>query len=410
MTPVIRQMAIIARRDFLAVVATPTFLLFLFAPLFMILLGIVGGSGAGQVVQSAEAATRIAVVASAVDAADLKSAHDRIAGLVGERRQPTLEIVPPHGDSDAVAAALFASKSADYVAIMTGSLERPKITHNPAAGFQARYLAELAEEALWFRQAGTGGKPFSTATMIKARSAESSVGGRLATAQFAVFGIFFLTLLLAGQGVGMLAEEKSNKVIEVLAAAAPLEAIFLGKLIGMFGVALLFVSFWGGLGALALLLVPELSAATSLAPAVGLPLFILLFALYFTTAFMLLGAVFLGVGGQANTMREIQMLSLPITVFQVAMFSLSSAAGNNPGSRLATFSEWFPFSSPFAMIARAAHDESLWPHLLALVWQGLWVWITIFIAARFFRVGVLKSGSWKTVFRRSQTATSSAHI
>jgi ABC-2 type transport system permease protein len=401
MSPVIRQMAIIARRDFLAVVATPTFLLFLFAPLFMILLGVVGGSGAGQVAQSAEAATRIAVIAFPGDVADVKRANDRLAGFLGERGRPTLEIVPPHGDPDAVAAALFASKSADYVAIMTGPLDHPKITHNPAAPFQARYLAQLAEEALRSRKVGPSDKALSTATMIKTRTAESSVGGRQATAYLAVFGIFFLTLLLAGQGVGMLAEEKSNKVIEVLAAAAPLEAIFLGKLIGMFGVALLFVSFWGGLGGLALLLVPALSAATSLAPAVGLPLFILLFALYFTTAFMLLGAVFLGVGGQANTMREIQMLSLPITIFQVAMFSMSSAAASNPGSKLATFSEWFPFSSPFAMAARAANDASLWPHLVALVWQALWVGITIFIAARFFRIGVLKSGSWKTVFRRS---------
>ncbi len=410
MSPIIRQMAIIARRDFLAVVATPTFLLFLFAPLFMILLGIVGGSGAGQVAQSAENATRIAVIAAAGDVADLKAANDRVAGLVGDRGRLRLEIFPPHGDPDATAAALFASRKADYVAIMTGPLDGPKITHNPAAAFQARYLAQLAEEVLRSRKVGAGDKPLSTATMIKSRSAESSVGGRQATAYFAVFGIFFLTLLLAGQGVGMLAEEKSNKVIEILAAAAPLEAIFLGKLIGMFGVALLFVSFWGGLGALALLIVPALSAATSLAPAVGLPLFILLFALYFTMAFMLLGAVFLGVGGQANTMREIQMLSLPITIFQVAMFSLSSAAASNPGSRLATFCEWFPFSSPFAMAARAANDASVWPHFVALIWQALWVGIIIFIAARFFRVGVLKSGNWKTVFRRSKATVSPGTI
>ena len=36
MTPFLRNMLVVARRDFLAIVATPTFLLFLLAPLFMI--------------------------------------------------------------------------------------------------------------------------------------------------------------------------------------------------------------------------------------------------------------------------------------------------------------------------------------------------------------------------------------
>jgi ABC-2 type transport system permease protein len=372
----------------------------LLAPLFMILLGVMGGAGAEQVVKSAGNATRVAAIVSKTDGIELKRANDRVIKFMSNGRVPTLEIVPMHSDPDKLAAALFASSSVDYVAIMVGPLESPKITYNPAATGQARYLAELAEQALQFRKAGvTDIKPLSQAKMIPTSTAVSSVGGRQATGYIAVFGIFFLTLLLAGQGVGMLAEEKSNKVIEILAAAAPLEVVFLGKLVGMFGVALLFIGFWGSMGAIALSL--GLANATSLAPAIGLPIFLILFALYFSMAFMLLGAVFLGVGGQAATMREIQMLSLPVTIFQVAMFSLSSAAASNPGSSLARFAEWFPFSSPFAMAARAANDTSLWPHLIALVWQALWVGLTIFVAARFFRVGVLKSGSWKTVFRRS---------
>src|SRR3546814_10193851 len=41
-----------------------------------------------------------------------------------------------------------------------------------------------------------------------------------------------------------LAEEKGNKVIEILAAAVPLESVFLGKLLGFLGVAVLFIAFW----------------------------------------------------------------------------------------------------------------------------------------------------------------------
>jgi ABC-2 type transport system permease protein len=121
-------------------------------------------------------------------------------------------------------------------------------------------------------------------------------------------------------------------------------------------------------------------------------------------AYMLLGAVFLGVGAQASTVREIQMLSLPITIVQVGMFGLSSAAASSPGSTLAFFAQLFPLSSPFAMAARGATDPRLWPHLLALGWQLLWVALTITVAARLFRRGVLKSGSggFKGLFGRKR--------
>jgi ABC-2 type transport system permease protein len=59
------------------------------------------------------------------------------------------------------------------------------------------------------------------------------------------------------------------------------------------------------------------------------------------------------------------------------------------------------------MLARAAQDEVLWPHLLALVWQGLWVALIIRFAARRFRIGVLKSGSpprLKSRFRKAAEA------
>ncbi|MBC7986597.1 MAG: ABC transporter permease, partial [Sphingomonadaceae bacterium] len=244
------------------------------------------------------------------------------------------------------------------------------------------------------------------ATFEQSARAASSSSGQRQTGLAAIFVIFLLTLMLAGQSVSMLAEEKSNKVIEILAAAVPLEAVFLGKLTGLFGVALLFVGFWGGLAALALSAIPGGGAiAGALQPAIGLGPFAVLCVIYFAMGYLLLGAVFLGVGAQAGSMREIQMLSLPITLFQMAMFGLASAAaGAGPGSMVATVGEVFPFSSPFAMAAKAANDPALWPHLLAIAWQGLWVSLTIAFSARWFRRGVLKSGGRRGLFRRSAAA------
>ena len=124
-------------------------------------------------------------------------------------------------------------------------------------------------------------------------------------------------------------------------------------------------------------------------------------------AFLLLGAVFLGVGAQAATVREIQMLSLPITIFQVGMFSLCAAAASAPDSGLARFAQIFPFSSPLAMAARAATDDAKAVHLLALGWQALWVVLVVWLSVRLFRAGVLSGGSgWK--FWRSTKGAAAA--
>jgi ABC-2 type transport system permease protein len=44
------------------------------------------------------------------------------------------------------------------------------------------------------------------------------------------------------------------------------------------------------------------------------------------------------------------------------------------------------------MLARAAQEPALWPHVVALVWQALWVAMAIRIGARLFRRRVMKSG------------------
>ena len=104
-------------------------------------------------------------------------------------------------------------------------------------------------------------------------------------------------------------------------------------------------------------------------------------------------------------MREIQMLSLPITLMQVGMFALSTAAANNPVTSIATIAQWLPWSSPFAMAARGATDASLWPHVLAIGWQLLWIAISIVVAVRLFRAGVLRSGGsdWRLFLRKTPT-------
>jgi ABC-2 type transport system permease protein len=392
----VRQTFTIARRDFIATVATPMFLFFLLAPLIMASFSLIGGLGASSVASGAAKHEKLVVVADPAQAKLIEQVDTQLRTLFSKDAMPAdLQVETPQGDAIDQARQAIDRHDYDVDAAMAGPLDHPHIFYGSSAPRSARYLAALAEASLRAEQGGIA--PHSVAVKTEVTRQSATVSGQHAAGFIAVFGVFFLTLLLAGQAVGTMAEERSNKVIEILAAAVPLESVFFGKLIGMFGSAVLFILFWGTIaGQIGHVLPPDaVQAIHELAPAVGWPMFVVLFCLYFTMAYLLLGAVFLTIGAQATTIREIQMLSLPITFTQIGMFGLSSAAAANPGSLIATIAEVFPLSSPFAMAAHAANTPGLWPHVAALAWQALWVSVMIWLGARWFRRGVLKSGSPK---------------
>ena len=406
----LRQTLTIARRDFVATVFTPVFLLFLFAPLLFGAFSLFGGLAASNLAPVSSDTVRMVAIVPAELARPMADADTRLRAVFrrGEA-PPPLVTLRPAADPAGQARDAFAARDGEASAVLYGSLEEPTILYAARGDRTADYLAVLAEQTLADTRLGTA-RPRVSATKrtFAPASAPRRQGG--GPGFLAVFGIFFLTLFLSGQVVGTMAEERNNKVIEVLAAAVPLEAVFLGKLLGMFGVALLFVGFWGTVVANVTALIPPMVASGlgGLSPAVGVAAFALLFAAYFTMAYLLLGSVFLAIGAQASTPREIQMLSLPITVVQMAMFGLASAAASRPGSVVAYVAEVFPLSSPFAMAGRAATSAGIWPHLLALGWQAIWVALFISVGARLFRRGVLQSGSARPFWRRRASAPTSA--
>ncbi len=403
----LRQALTVARRDFTATVFTPTFLLFLFAPVLMIGFGAVGGIGAQSIVGD-DTRMKMVVIAPPSEAPTLIETDRQLRKLFPKKSDlmpPPLTIDAPSGDPAAQARAYFDSDKFDAAAVLYGPLDKPEILYARRGWTEAQFLTQLAEQSERARKLGKA-EPLTTVTQKIVQRGQGSPAGRGQAASIGVFAMFFLTLFLSGQAVGTMAEERSNKVIEILAAAVPLESVFFGKLIGMFGAAMLFVLFWATIIINATkLLPPEIAGSfPSLVAAIGAPTYALLFVAYFTMSYMLLGAMFLSIGALTSTQRELQMLSLPITIFQMMMFGLALGAANRSGTWIETVAQVFPFSSPFAMIGLAGSSPVIWPHLLALAWQVLWVAIIITIGARLFRRGVLKSGSPKRRTKIEATA------
>ena len=373
---------VIAQRDFRAILFSRAFLFFLLGPLFPIIIGVLAGGIGGQVQRDAN--TRLVAVAmSEADTQALIAARARLAPQIG-RALPELAMA----DAGTAPEVILREPGKNYVAVVGGTLAAPELTApQPAIDYWNGPVAMLAAEAGTRQVAAYPAvAPRPVATSIAAQR-----GDRIRTAQAGQLLLFLLMMLLAGMVLSNLVEEKANKVIEVLAAAVPMDAVFLGKLVAMLGVSLVGIAVWAAVGsAIALLAgnaLPQLPA-----PALGWPLFLALGLVYFAMGYLLLGSLFLTIGGLATTVREVQTLSMPVTMAQLLVFFLAASSITRPGSPMELFAAAFPLSSPFAMLARAAQSDALWPHALALGWQALCVLLFVRFGAQIFCRRVMKSG------------------
>lgn len=396
---------VIARRDFVASVFSRTFILFLIAPLILFGFAFFFGSMADAQDNAASQPT-VAVVADSATTEALGQARVRLTAGMSERSFPILRNVAPAERVPVQARALLADENAGYSAVLSGTLDRPVLTGpekvDEFIAHRMQLLLDDARRAAALRDANATPPPAPLARSVTEQAAGSLQIIRRGVARGGQALIFTVTMLLATLLLSTLVEEKTNKVIEVLAAAVPLDAIFLGKLLAMLGISLVGLLLWGGMIALGytffLQIFEDWVTLPDIAPAIGWPAWIVLLLLYYTTNFMLLGALFLGIGGQASNIREIQTISMPVTLLQLMVLLLAMNAVGSDGGALAWSAYLVPFSSPLAMIAYGAQYETLWPHLLALVWQAIWVVLIIRISSRMFRMTVLKSAPGSAFF------------
>lgn len=384
----IRSALVIGRRDFTATVLSKAFIFFLLGPLFPLLFGGVF-SGIGARVAAQTERPVVAVVSSPGDFERLSAAREQLANALDDSSVVRLVHYRPEADLQAQQRRLLETPRPPVRAVLVGGLEDPRLTG--AVADDSDILGQLRLLIADARASRTPTTPALQVTNIQASSG-SLVKDRALTAQIGQLALFLLTLMLSTMLLSQLIEEKSNKVIEVIAAAIPIDAMFVGKLFAMLAASILGLLVWIAAGALLIELVKHGGVRTLPPPAVGWPGFLGLAIVYFGMNYLLLGAAFLTIGAQASTAREVQTLSLPVTFGQMLIFGFASTAIGDFNSNSAIAAAIFPLSSPLTMLARAAEQPEWWPHLAAIAWQMLWVALIIRLGSQLFRKTVLKSG------------------
>lgn len=406
--PLLKAAYVIARRDFVAILFSRAFIFFLLGPLFPVAVGAIAG-GIGAQVEAEATRPYIGVAMQAADVDAVLEARSALAGKLGGAVPDMAELARLGPGAEYDARTVLERREGNLAAVLTGTPDAPILTGS--AERIARWQGAVSLIAADAARASAAGYP-EIRTEIVASSGANDMRARTRTAQAGQLLMFLLTMLLAGMVLSNLVEEKGNKIIEILAAAIPMDAVFLGKLFAMLAVSMVGIAVWSlsigaflGLPGLQGMFGGSINLSALPEPGVGWPLFFALGVAYFAMAYLLLGAVFLAIGSLATTVREVQTLSMPVTMLQVFLFLFATFAMSQPGKPVEWAAIAFPFSSPFAMIARAAQDEALWPHALALGWQIVCVGLSIKLGAALFRRRVMKSGpaTRKRWWRRAPT-------
>ena len=384
----LRSAFVIGRRDFSATVLSKTFIFFLLAPMFPLLMGGVFGGIGARVAQQTQRPV-VAVIAPHAEFERLNDARDQMGDAIGDDALVRLVGYSPKGDLARQQKRLLASREPPVRAVLSGGLDHPHLVgalaNDPVTVGQLKLLIASA-------QAGTAERLSNLRVSEVSASPGSLVKDQVTTAWIGQVALFLLTLMLSTMVLSQLIEEKSNKIIEVIAAAMPIDAMFVGKLFAMLTASVLALLVWLSAGALLIQVVKHGGVAALPPPAVGWPAFLVLGVIYFGLNYLLLGAAFLTIGAQASTAREVQTMSLPVTFMQVLIFAFAAKAIGAPDSPTGLAAAIFPLSSPMAMLARAAEQSGLWFQLVAILWQVLWVALIVRYGAKLFRKTVLKSG------------------
>ncbi len=384
---------VVARRDFTAIIWSRSFIFFLLGPLLPAIIMALSFS-LGSASQAEKVQPAVAVQMAKNDVVRLERANEKLAEQLGGRVPKLIVLPQPSEGGPADPATVLSDTSGKYGAVLSGSIKEPLLTATPdrLRGWHGLVAMQLALT----QSGGTVAYPDLVAEPVETSGLKTK-DKREDTAQISMTVLFMLMMMLAGMVLSNLVEEKANKIIEILAAALPMDAVFMGKLFAMLAVSLVGISVWFGLAATFYYAGGEIGAYRDAIdnlpqPGVGWPLFALLFVVNFSMGYLLIGSIFLTIGALASTVREVQTLSMPVTMMQLLIFIFASFAllGANVWVEMAAI--LFPLSSPFAMIARAAQDELLWPHLASFVYQAVWVLIFIRLGAKLFRSRVMKSG------------------
>lgn len=208
-------------------------------------------------------------------------------------------------------------------------------------------------------------------------------------------------------------EEKTNRIIEVIASSVKPIELLTGKMAGVGALAITQFGIWilafMGLSAIAgpvamSLMEPSQMAGDMAAVEAELPAIfnlpsletslIIYFILFFILGYLLYSSLFAAIGSAADSDTDTQQLMMPITIPIMIAYFIMFHTWRSPDSVLSIVSSIIPFFSPILMVTRIAiTDVPFWQISLAIVLMMITFTGTMWLSSKIYKVGILSYGS-----------------
>ncbi|MDX2089642.1 MAG: ABC transporter permease [Kofleriaceae bacterium] len=217
---------------------------------------------------------------------------------------------------------------------------------------------------------------------------------------------FILYMVITLYGVTVMrsvVQEKTSRVMEFLVAAVKPSSLMSGKILGVGGAALIQLTIWLGIGALALEYKSELLGLFGVKgdglalPPVALPELTLVLA-FFLLGFFFYAAMYAAVGAMVSSEQDTQQVQMPVTMLLVIGVTCITAISSDPRGGAASVMTMVPCWSPILMPMRYVLGGATFGEVALSL--GILVVSTILIvraAAKIYRVGVLMYGKRPSV-------------
>jgi ABC-2 type transport system permease protein len=219
-------------------------------------------------------------------------------------------------------------------------------------------------------------------------SEEEGETERRAMTAYAFFMLLFMSIFTSSAYLlqGM-AEEKENRVMEMVLSSITPDQLMLGKLIGLGAAGLLQMAVWSAMSVVSLVFA---AVNIVLAPAA----FVLCFV-YFLLGYVLFGSLMLGFGALGTNLRESQQMASIWSFIGASPAMIVIALFEAPQGTVARVFSYIPFTAPTTMMFRYVIDPKGTPvydivaSMLLLVGS---TWFSLRVSARLYRAGLLLYG------------------
>ncbi|MCH7774028.1 MAG: ABC transporter permease [Bacteroidetes bacterium] len=202
--------------------------------------------------------------------------------------------------------------------------------------------------------------------------------------------LLMMMVIYSGQLlVRSLIEEKSNRLIEILISSCTSEQLLAGKIIGLSALGLTQIIIWSLIGI-------TLVGGAVIPPAAFDNILIML--VYFITGFIFYTTIFVGIGSIVTTEQEAQQMTTYISLILILPVVVAMPAIQNPESMMVKVMSYIPLTIPSIMLLRfKIAPVPLIDIIITLSIMFVSTIVTLKIAAKIFRIGILSYGKKPTI-------------